>query len=79
MRETEGGRGRSKAGEDGRGRSKAGEGGRGWIRVLKQVFGAPDYAAYLEHCRSAGHAARLSEREYVSEFFERKGRTVRCC
>jgi len=60
-------------------RSKAVEGGRGWVRVLKQIFGAPDYAAYLEHCRSAGHAARLSEREYVSEFFERKGRTVRCC
>ena len=41
--------------------------------------GAPDYAAYLEHCRNAGHPALLTEREYVSEFFERKGRTARCC
>ena len=49
------------------------------IRVLRQIVGAPDYAAYLEHCRRAGHPARLSEREYVGEFFERKGRTPRCC
>ena len=48
-------------------------------RALRQVIGAPDYGAYLEHCRHAGHAPRLSEREYVSEFFERKGRTARCC
>jgi uncharacterized short protein YbdD (DUF466 family) len=53
--------------------------GRSWIRVLKQLFGAPDYSTYLEHCRSAGHPPMLSEREYVSEFFERKGRTPRCC
>jgi uncharacterized short protein YbdD (DUF466 family) len=53
--------------------------GRSWIRALKQIFGAPDYVAYLEHCRLAGHPPRLSEREYVSDFFERKGRTPRCC
>jgi uncharacterized short protein YbdD (DUF466 family) len=63
----------------GRGRSKTDDGGRSWVRVLKQIFGAPDYAAYLEHCRHAGHPPRLSEREYVTEFFERKGRTARCC
>jgi uncharacterized short protein YbdD (DUF466 family) len=48
-------------------------------RVVRQIIGAPDYGAYLEHCRHAGHPPRLSEREYVSEFFERKGRTARCC
>ena len=47
--------------------------------VIRQIFGAPDYGAYLEHCRHAGHPPQLSEREYVSEFFERKGRTARCC
>jgi uncharacterized short protein YbdD (DUF466 family) len=48
-------------------------------RVLRQIIGAPDYAAYLEHCRHAGHPPGLSEREYVSEFFETKGKIVRCC
>lgn len=48
-------------------------------RVLRRVVGAPDYGAYLEHCRAAGHAPRLSEREYVAAFFESKGRGVRCC
>ena len=65
--------------DGGRGRAEAVEGGRGWLRVLKQIIGAPDYGAYLEHCRRAGHEPRLSEREYVQEFFERKGRTPRCC
>ncbi len=65
--------------EGGQGRSKAVEGGRGWIRVLKQIFGAPDYEAYLEHCRQAGHPPRLSEAEYVQEFFEAKGKSGRCC
>ena len=63
------------------------DGGRGkWdgvlprlTRVLRQIVGAPDYGAYLEHCRHAGHPPLLSEREYVSEFFERKGRMPRCC
>jgi uncharacterized short protein YbdD (DUF466 family) len=48
-------------------------------RVLRRVFGAPDYDAYLEHCRAAGHPPRLNEREYVAEFFESKGKGVRCC
>jgi len=43
------------------------------------MFGMPDYDAYLEHCRVAGHDPRLSEREYVAEFFEAKGKGVRCC
>ena len=55
----------------GQGRSKGVEGGRGWVRVLRQLFGAPDYGAYLEHCWAAGHAPRLSEREYVSEFLSK--------
>jgi uncharacterized short protein YbdD (DUF466 family) len=48
-------------------------------RVLRRIVGAPDYDAYLAHCRAAGHEPRLSEREYVAEFFESKGRGVRCC
>ncbi len=48
-------------------------------RVLRRIIGAPDYEAYLAHCRTAGHAPRLSEREYVAEFFESKGKGVRCC
>jgi uncharacterized short protein YbdD (DUF466 family) len=48
-------------------------------RALRRIIGAPDYEAYLEHCRTAGHAPRLSEREYVAEFFEAKGKSVRCC
>jgi uncharacterized short protein YbdD (DUF466 family) len=43
------------------------------------MVGAPDYEAYLEHCRAAGHQPLLSEREYVAEFFEAKGKGVRCC
>jgi uncharacterized short protein YbdD (DUF466 family) len=48
-------------------------------RILRQVVGAPDYDAYLEHCRRAGHPPRLNERDYVREFFEAKGKCVRCC
>ena len=65
------------------------EGGRavGWtggrwrrfVRVLRRVVGAPDYDLYLEHCRAAGHAPRLTEEQYVAEFFEAKGKGVRCC
>ncbi len=62
-----------------RGRSQAAAGGPGWLRVLRRIIGAPDYEAYLEHCREAGHAPRLGEREYLQEFFESKGRGVRCC
>jgi len=48
-------------------------------RVLRRIIGAPDYAAYLEHCRAAGHAPKVGEREYVAQFFESKGNSVRCC
>lgn len=48
-------------------------------RVIRQVIGAPDYDAYLEHCRTAGHPPRLTKPEYVREFFDRKGRAPRCC
>jgi uncharacterized short protein YbdD (DUF466 family) len=47
--------------------------------VWRRIIGAPDYEAYLEHCRRAGHPPRMTEREYVEEFFERKGRMPRCC
>jgi uncharacterized short protein YbdD (DUF466 family) len=49
------------------------------LRALRRLIGAPDYEAYLEHCRTAGHPPRLSEREYVKEFFENKGKAPRCC
>jgi uncharacterized short protein YbdD (DUF466 family) len=48
-------------------------------RAFRRIIGAPDYAAYLEHCRTAGHPPRLTEREYVERFFESKGTGVRCC
>jgi uncharacterized short protein YbdD (DUF466 family) len=54
-------------------------GGASVKRILKQIIGAPDYEAYLEHCREAGHPPRLSEREYVNECFASKGKGVRCC
>ena len=54
-------------------------GGRGWRRVLRRIIGAPDYESYLEHCREAGHPPRLTEREFVNEFFASKGKGVRCC
>lgn len=49
------------------------------VRTMRRIFGAPDYDAYLEHCRQAGHPPRLSEREFVDEFFASKGKGVRCC
>jgi uncharacterized short protein YbdD (DUF466 family) len=52
---------------------------RGWRHVLRRVLGAPDYEAYLDHCREAGHPPRLTEQQYVREFFESKGKGVRCC
>jgi uncharacterized short protein YbdD (DUF466 family) len=67
----------TKIGEEGRGKRE--EALPCLSRIIRQLFGAPDYTAYLEHCRLAGHPAQLSEREYVSEFFERKGRSPRCC
>ena len=71
-------------------RATDGDGGRGEreralplasriARMWRRIVGAPDYGAYLEHCRAAGHEPRLSEREYVAEVFESKGRGVRCC
>jgi len=63
----------------GRGRKGTVGDGRGWRRILGRVIGAPDYEAYLEHCRVAGHPPRLSEREFVNEFFVSKGKGVRCC
>ena len=65
--------------EGGTGRQQAAEGGRGWRHALRRMFGMPDYEAYLEHCRAAGHAPTLGEREYVAQFFEAKGKAVRCC
>ncbi len=52
---------------------------RRWLRVLRRVVGAPDYEAYLAHCRDAGHPPTLSEREFAREFFDRKGQNPRCC
>jgi len=63
----------------GGGRSKAVKGGQVCLRVLRRILGAPEYQAYLEHCRAAGHEPALSEREYVAQFFEAKGKGVRCC
>jgi uncharacterized short protein YbdD (DUF466 family) len=48
-------------------------------RVVRRIIGAPDYAAYLEHCREAGHPPRLTEEQYVEEFFDKQGKGVRCC
>jgi uncharacterized short protein YbdD (DUF466 family) len=57
--------------------------GEAWVtralRTARCILGAPDYDAYLEHCRAAGHETALSEREYVAQFFEAKGKGVRCC
>ena len=48
-------------------------------RTVRRIIGAPDYEAYLEHCRNAGHPPRLSEREFVDQCFASKGNGVRCC
>ena len=50
-----------------------------FARVVRRIIGAPDYQAYLEHCRDAGHAPRLTEQEYLKEFFDSKGTAGRCC
>jgi len=52
---------------------------RALLRALRQVLGFPDYARYLEHCQRAGHPPRLSEREFLDEFFAARGRAPRCC
>ena len=49
------------------------------VRVVRRIIGAPDYQAYLEHCRAAGHTPRLTEQEYLKEFFDSKGTAGRCC
>ncbi len=64
--------------EESEGRSRAAR-WKALARALRRILGMPDYAAYLEHCRRAGHPALLTEREFTDEFFERRGRAVRCC
>ena len=49
------------------------------VRAVRQIIGMPDYEAYLEHCERAGHAPRLTQEQYLKEFFEAKGKGVRCC
>ena len=49
------------------------------VGAVRQIIGMPDYEAYLEHCERAGHAPRLTEEQYLKEFFESKGKGVRCC
>ena len=49
------------------------------VRAVRQIIGMPDYEAYLEHCERAGHTPRLTEEQYLKEFFESKGKGVRCC
>ena len=48
-------------------------------RALRRILGMPDYRAYLEHCRRAGHTPPATEREYLRDFFDRRGRANRCC
>lgn len=48
-------------------------------RVVRRIIGAPDYGAYLDHCRLAGHPPLFDERAYLNEFFASKGKGVRCC
>jgi uncharacterized short protein YbdD (DUF466 family) len=52
---------------------------RALARISRQVAGAPDYAAYLAHCRRAGHPPRCTERQFLDEFFAAKGSRSRCC
>ena len=49
------------------------------VRAVRQIIGMPDYEAYLEHCERAGHAPRLTQEQYLKEFFESQGKGVRCC
>ena len=48
-------------------------------QAVRRIVGAPDYDAYLDHCARVGHPPRLTEKEYVAQFFEAKGKGVRCC
>ncbi|HKV69843.1 MAG TPA: CstA-like transporter-associated (seleno)protein [Gemmatimonadales bacterium] len=49
------------------------------LQALRRIVGAPDYEAYLDHCRRAGHPPLLDEQAYIREFFDRKGARTRCC
>jgi uncharacterized short protein YbdD (DUF466 family) len=56
---------------------------RGFLRVVRQVVGAPDYSRYLEH-HAACHPchAPLSPREYYRDFVTWQfgsGGPTRCC
>jgi uncharacterized short protein YbdD (DUF466 family) len=56
---------------------------RGFLRVVRQVVGAPDYSRYLEH-HAACHPGRapLSPREYYRDFVTWQfgsGGPTRCC
>ena len=50
-----------------------------FLWALRRIVGAPDYQAYLDHCRRAGHPPRLDEKAYLREFFDAKGKRTRCC
>ena len=52
---------------------------RNLARALRRMIGAPDYDAYLEHCRRAGHAPQLTREQFVAVFFAAKGERPRCC
>ena len=52
---------------------------RSFVRVFRRIIGAPDYDVYLEHCRQAGHPPRMTEAEYLKEFFQSLRKGVRCC
>jgi uncharacterized short protein YbdD (DUF466 family) len=56
---------------------------RGFLRVVRQVVGAPDYERYLER-HAACHSGRapLSPREYYTDFVSWRfggGGPTRCC
>lgn len=48
-------------------------------RVVRQVLGAPDYDAYVDHCHRAGHPVALTRRAYIREMQDRKSHAIRCC
>jgi uncharacterized short protein YbdD (DUF466 family) len=67
-----------------RGEKRAGTGGNGreWARMLRALFGMPDYAAYCSHLRTH-HPDRplLSEREFFDQFVRARygDGPTRCC
>ncbi|HXY70266.1 MAG TPA: YbdD/YjiX family protein [Gemmatimonadales bacterium] len=53
-----------------------------FLRALRQIVGAPDYARYLEHHAACHpHEPPLSPREHYAEFVRRRfgGGVTRCC